>query len=147
MKKRPRWAFVMEPKRCIDCEACMVACSVENNVPIGHHRNWIAHYEKGSYPDVSLYFAPENCHHCTNPPCERVCPTGATYRREDGLVLIDYDRCIGCRYCMQACPYDARYFRRRTGRGGQVHVLCASPGRRRTAGLRGDMCGRRSPLR
>lgn len=109
-KKIPRWVFVMEPKRCIDCEACMVSCSQENSVPIGHHRNWIDKSSKGTYPNLSLFFAPENCHHCTNPPCERVCPTGATYRREDGLVLIDYDVCIGCRYCMMACPYDARYF-------------------------------------
>ncbi len=111
----PRWAFVMEPKRCIDCEACMIACTVENGVPLGHHRNWIGHQEKGVFPNVSVLFTPENCHHCANPPCERVCPTGATYRREDGLVLIDYDRCIGCRYCMQACPYDARYFDEESG--------------------------------
>ncbi len=105
-----RWAFVIEPDRCIDCEACMVACSVENQVPVGHHRNWIAHREKGKFPYLSLHFEPENCHHCSNPPCEMVCPTGATFRREDGLVLINYDDCIGCRYCMMACPYDARYF-------------------------------------
>lgn len=111
----PRWAFVIEPRRCIDCEACMIACTVENRVPLGHHRNWIGHQEKGAFPNVSVLFTPENCHHCTNPPCERVCPTGATYRREDGLVLIDYDRCIGCRYCMQACPYDARYFDEESG--------------------------------
>ena len=107
--KTPRWVFVMEPERCIDCEACMVACSVENEVPLGEHRNWIAKVEKGTFPDVSIGFLPENCHHCDNPPCERVCPTGATYRREDGLVLIDYDKCIGCKYCIMACPYDARY--------------------------------------
>jgi tetrathionate reductase subunit B len=104
-----RWVFVMEPERCIDCEACMVACSVENVVPLGEHRNWINKTERGTFPDLSDVFLPENCHHCANPPCERVCPTGATYRREDGLVLIDYDKCIGCKYCMMACPYDARY--------------------------------------
>lgn len=111
----PRWVFVMEPARCIDCEACMVACSQENSVPIGYHRNWIATSSKGTFPNVSQSFAPENCHHCTNPPCERVCPTGATYVRADGLVLVDYDLCIGCRYCMEACPYDARYFDEESG--------------------------------
>ena len=76
----PRWVFVMEPNRCIDCEACMVACTQENSVPLGSHRNWIDKSSKGSFPAVSQFFAPENCHHCTNPPCERVCPTGATYQ-------------------------------------------------------------------
>jgi Fe-S-cluster-containing hydrogenase component 2 len=87
----------------------MIACSVENEVPLGLHRNWINKIDRGVFPDVSSVFLPENCQHCANPPCERVCPTGATYRREDGLVLIDYDKCIGCKYCMMACPYDARY--------------------------------------
>jgi len=94
-----RWIFVMEPDRCIDCEACMVSCSVENKVPLGEHRNWIATKETGTFPYLGTTFMPENCHHCDNPPCERVCPTGATYRREDGLVLVDYDKCIGCKYC------------------------------------------------
>jgi tetrathionate reductase subunit B len=107
--RQKRWVFVMEPDRCIDCEACMVACTVENNVPIGLHRNWINHKETGIFPDLGQTFQPENCQHCDNPPCERVCPTGATYRREDGIVLIDYDICIGCKYCIMACPYDARY--------------------------------------
>jgi tetrathionate reductase subunit B len=105
----PRWVFVMEAERCIDCEACMISCSVENQAPLGKHRNWIDKIEKGTFPVLSTTFLPENCHHCSNPPCERVCPTGATYRREDGLVLIDYDKCIGCKYCMMACPYDARF--------------------------------------
>lgn len=107
--RKRRWVFVMEPDRCINCEACMISCSVENEVPLGMHRNWINKIERGVFPDLSSVFLPENCHHCANPPCERVCPTGATYRRDDGLVLIDYDKCIGCKYCMMACPYDARY--------------------------------------
>ncbi|MDM8521124.1 4Fe-4S dicluster domain-containing protein [Anaerolineales bacterium HSG6] len=107
--RKKRWGFVMESDRCIDCQACMVACSVENNVPIGKHRNWINHKESGIFPNLNQTFMPENCHHCNNAPCERVCPTGATYHRDDGLVLVDYDKCIGCKYCMMACPYDARY--------------------------------------
>jgi tetrathionate reductase subunit B len=107
--RQKRWVFVMEPDRCIDCEACMISCSVENQVPLGNHRNWINHKETGTFPNLSLTLMPENCQHCDNPPCERVCPTGATYRRDDGLVLVDYDKCIGCKYCMMACPYDARY--------------------------------------
>ncbi len=109
-EKKPRWGFVIEVKRCIDCKACMVACTVENVVPPGSHRNWIGRIgPTGEFPDLGLKFEPGNCMHCENPPCMRVCPTGATYQREDGLVLVDHDKCIGCRYCMQACPYDARY--------------------------------------
>ena len=104
-----RWAFVMEADRCIDCEACMIACNVENNVPVNNHRNWIKHHESGTFPNLQLSFMPENCHHCDNPPCVEVCPTGASYKRDDGLVLIDYDKCINCKYCIAACPYDARF--------------------------------------
>ncbi len=111
-----RYAFVIETERCIDCKACQVSCSVENNVPVGFHRNWI--HQKGpngTFPVLGMSFEPGNCHHCTNPPCERVCPTGSTYRRDDGLVMIDQDICIGCKYCIEACPYDARYFNPDTG--------------------------------
>lgn len=107
--KPKRWAFVMETERCIDCEACMISCNVENNVPADKHRNWIRHHESGTFPELKLDFMPENCHHCDNPPCVQVCPTGASFKREDGLVLIDYDQCINCKYCIAACPYDARY--------------------------------------
>jgi len=111
MSQNKHYVFVIEPSRCLDCEACMVACSVENRVPIGKHRNWVGRRgPTGHFPALGLYFEPGNCMHCDNPPCERVCPTGATYRREDGIVLINQDICIGCRYCIQACPYDARYF-------------------------------------
>ena len=110
-ENQKRWGMVIETKRCIDCKACMVACKVENQIPLGKHRNWVGYVgPTGTFPTLGLRFEPGNCMHCENPPCERVCPTGATYQREDGIVLIDYDKCIGCRYCMQACPYDARYF-------------------------------------
>ncbi len=109
-ENKRRWGFVIEPKRCIDCKACMVACEIENAVPLGKHRNWIGQIgPTGTFPVLGMKFEPGNCMHCENPPCERVCPTGATYQRDDGIVLVDYDKCIGCRYCMQACPYDARY--------------------------------------
>ncbi len=110
-ENKKRWGMVIETKRCIDCKACMVACEIENQVPLGMHRNWVGHVgPTGTFPVLGLRFEPGNCMHCENPPCMRVCPTGATYQRADGLVLVDYDKCIGCRYCMQACPYDARYF-------------------------------------
>ncbi|NJN93801.1 MAG: 4Fe-4S dicluster domain-containing protein [Anaerolineales bacterium] len=106
---KPRWVFVMEPDRCINCEACMISCSLENDVPLGMHRNWIKQHESGTFPNLSISFMPENCHHCDNAPCVLVCPTGASYQRDDGLVLVDYDKCINCQYCMAACPYEARY--------------------------------------
>ncbi len=111
-----RYGFVIELDLCIDCRACMVACSVENRVPIGKHRNWVYTIgPTGTFPELGMHFQAGNCMHCANPPCERVCPTGATSRRADGLVEIDQDKCIGCRYCMQACPYDARYFDEKKG--------------------------------
>ncbi len=110
-ENKKRWGFVIEAKRCIDCKACMVACEIENQVPLGHHRNWVGQIgPTGVFPALGLQFEPGNCMHCENPPCLRVCPTGATYQRADGIVLVDDDVCIGCRYCIQACPYDARYF-------------------------------------
>ncbi len=107
--RQSRWVFVIEPDRCINCEACMIACNVENKVPPNKHRNWIKQHESGIFPHLSMTFMPENCHHCDNAPCVQVCPTGASYQRDDGLVLIDYDKCINCQYCIAACPYEARY--------------------------------------
>jgi tetrathionate reductase subunit B len=111
-----RYAMVIDPKRCIDCKACMVACTAENRVPVGQHRNWVRSELSGRFPELSLRIEPGQCMHCDNPPCVRVCPTGASYiSRFDGIVKIDPDSCIGCRYCMQACPYDARSFDEQRG--------------------------------
>lgn len=106
-----RYGMVIEPKRCIDCKACMVACTAENGVPIGEHRNWVGAKLQGSFPELSMRIEPEQCHHCDNPPCVRVCPTGASYINEDGgIVKVNPRKCIGCKYCILACPYGARYF-------------------------------------
>lgn len=106
-----RYGFMMLVYRCIDCKACQVACWAENEVPLGKTRNWI---EKdgpvGEFPNLKVDYLPGNCMHCGNPPCVKVCPTGASYRRPDGIVLVNEKKCIGCKYCMVACPYDARYF-------------------------------------
>jgi Fe-S-cluster-containing dehydrogenase component len=109
MKKR-RYALVIDSRKCINCKACVVACKAENSVPLGNFRNKINEERKGEYPTLSINFEPEQCHHCAEPSCVRVCPTGASWQRKDGIVLVNYDECIGCRYCMIACPYDARYF-------------------------------------
>lgn len=111
MTGQKRYAFVIEVDRCIDCEACMIACEVENQVPLGHHRNWVRPAPlEGTFPTLVQDFVPGNCMHCENPPCVQVCPTGASYQRADGLVLIDQAKCIGCQFCIEACPYGARYF-------------------------------------
>jgi tetrathionate reductase subunit B len=93
----------------------VVACKAENNVPIGHNRNWVSEVEKGRFPVVSVEMEPAQCMQCENPPCVRVCPTGASFTDRDGIVLIQASDCIGCRYCIAACPYDARYFHQESG--------------------------------
>ncbi len=110
MAGQKRYAFLIEVDRCIDCEACMVACELENQVPLGKHRNWVkAAPLQGTFPSLAQDYLPGNCMHCENPPCVQVCPTGASYQRADGLVLIDQTKCIGCQFCIEACPYGARY--------------------------------------
>lgn len=106
-----RYGFVMLVYRCIDCKACQVACWAENEVPLGKTRNWITRDGyRGTFPHLSVDYLPGNCMHCGNAPCVSVCPTGASSKREDGIVAVNYKKCIGCKYCMVACPYDARYF-------------------------------------
>lgn len=104
-----RWAMVIDLRRCVGCRACTVACKAENNVPEGVFRTWLKFVEVGEYPQTRPRYLPLFCNHCDNPPCVPVCPVLATYKRDDGLVLIDYDQCIGCGYCVQACPYGARH--------------------------------------
>ncbi len=111
-----QYAMVIDARKCVGCHACTIACKTEFEVPLGKHRSWVEEVEKGSYPDVSRSFLPRLCNQCSKPQCVTVCPTGATYKREeDGIVVIDEDVCIGCKYCMQACPYDARFINPRTG--------------------------------
>jgi tetrathionate reductase subunit B len=109
-RPRRRLAMVIDLDRCFGCQACAVACKAEHGVVLGGFRSWVSEREVGSYPKVRRAFLPRLCNHCEKPPCLDVCPTGATHRRDDGLVAIDKERCIGCRHCMQACPYGARYF-------------------------------------
>lgn len=116
----PRWGMVIDLDKCTACQACTVACLAENNVPfagpeeagMGRAIFWqeVMREVEGEYPNVRATYIPRPCMHCENPPCIKVCPVGATYLREDGLVMQDYDQCIGCRMCMAACPYDIRYF-------------------------------------
>ena len=104
-----RYGFVLDQDRCIGCHACTVACKEENHVPIGVFRTWVKYIEKGQFPHTSRHFGVMRCNHCDAAPCIQICPTRALYRRSDGIVDFDSARCIGCKSCMQACPYDALY--------------------------------------
>jgi Fe-S-cluster-containing dehydrogenase component/formate-dependent nitrite reductase membrane component NrfD len=104
-----RYGFVIDQRKCIGCHACTVACKEENQVPLGAFRTWVKYVERGQYPDTRRYFSVLRCNHCDDAPCVTICPTVALYRRRDGIVDFDGERCIGCKSCMQACPYDALY--------------------------------------
>ncbi|HYO45254.1 MAG TPA: 4Fe-4S dicluster domain-containing protein [Gemmatimonadota bacterium] len=104
-----RYAFVIDQGRCIGCHACSVACKAEHDVPLGDYRTWVKYVEKGAFPDVRRFFTVLRCNHCEAAPCVEICPTTALYRRDDGIIDFDKDACIGCKACMQACPYDALY--------------------------------------
>lgn len=107
---KKRYAMVIDLRRCIGCDACMVACKAEYDVPLGVWRTWVPYRVVGTYPNVRKQFLPRLCNHCDDPPCVRSCPVGATYKVEDGgFVLQHYDRCIGCKACMASCPYNARF--------------------------------------
>ncbi len=88
----------------------MEACKVENNTPRGVFWMWLFRFEEGRYPNSKIRYLSRPCQHCDNAPCTKVCPVGARFKRSDGLVLTDFERCIGCRYCEVACPYGVNYF-------------------------------------
>ncbi len=129
------YGMAVDPAKCIGCGRCMEACRAENDVPEGYSRTWVERYtmttdgrtiveslgeKHRSKPPVDekrilrTYFVPKLCNHCENAPCVQVCPVGATFTTQDGVVVVDKDYCIGCRYCIQACPYGARYLDPRT---------------------------------
>ncbi|MGE4274365.1 MAG: 4Fe-4S dicluster domain-containing protein [Desulfitobacterium sp.] len=109
-----RHGMLIDLRRCVGCFACVMACKAEHATPSGVTWNRVIVTEKGEYPHARMTFRPTLCHHCSNPPCLEVCPTGATYKRDDGIVDVNADKCVGCQYCVAACPYQARSFNKKT---------------------------------
>jgi Fe-S-cluster-containing dehydrogenase component len=108
-RSQRKWIMVIDLRKCIGCSACTVACKMENLLPPGVVYRPVIEQEEGEYPNVTRHWLPRPCMHCDDPPCVPVCPVNATWKRDDGIVVIDYNQCIGCRYCLAACPYSARY--------------------------------------
>ena len=104
-----RFGFVIDNRKCIGCHACTTACKSEHQVPVGVNRTWVKQVEKGTFPNTRRLFSVMRCNHCTDAPCVEICPVEALFFREDGIVDFNKNRCIGCKSCMQACPYDALY--------------------------------------
>jgi len=105
-----KWSMVIDLRKCVGCHACTIACAAENKLPDGVIYRPVIEEEIGTYPNVSRRFIPRPCMQCEKPPCVNACPVNATWMRKDGIVEIDYQQCIGCRYCITACPYGSRVF-------------------------------------
>ena len=104
-----KYGFIIDNRKCIGCHACTTACKSEHDVAVGVNRTYVKQVEKGEFPNTRRIFSVMRCNHCTDAPCVEICPVEALYTRDDGIVDFDNNRCIGCKSCMQACPYDALY--------------------------------------
>jgi molybdopterin-containing oxidoreductase family iron-sulfur binding subunit len=126
--------MVIDIAKCIGCHACTIGCVAENKLPPGVVYRVVLEEETGQYPQVRRRFVPRPCLHCQNPPCVKACPVTATYKDEQGVVVMNYERCIGCRYCLVACPYAARTAIYGGYCGGtRSYPKAVEPRRRRTA--------------
>jgi Fe-S-cluster-containing dehydrogenase component len=109
MNGEKRYVMVVDTRLCVGCKACVLACKAENNTPDGYCRDWIVEDIWGIFPNLRAEIRSERCNHCSNAPCVDACPTGASHKVEGGIVLVDHDKCTGCKACIASCPYDARY--------------------------------------
>lgn len=105
-----KWGMLIDTRKCVGCHACTIGCVSEYKLPPGVVYRPVMEEETGSFPKVKRSFLPRPCLQCENPPCVKVCPVGATFKRKDGIVEINYEKCIGCRSCLANCPYGARTF-------------------------------------
>lgn len=141
-----RWGMVIDLKKCIGCHTCTLACKVKNGTGPGIFWNFVIDQEKGVYPDLKRQFIPRPCMHCLNAPCIEVCPTKASYKTEEGIVQIEERKCVGCKQCLIACPYGARYLNegKRGYYTGQLTPAEEILIRRKTAGVveKCDFCAR-----
>jgi Fe-S-cluster-containing dehydrogenase component/Ni/Fe-hydrogenase subunit HybB-like protein len=119
-----RYGFAIDQRTCIGCHACTVACKTEHEIPVGQFRTWVKYVDSGSFPDTTRDFGVMRCNHCTDAPCVKICPTKALFVRPDGIVDFDNSRCIGCKACMQGCPYDAIYIDKNTNTAAKCN-FCA----------------------
>jgi tetrathionate reductase subunit B len=111
----PKYAMVIDQSRCVGCMACVVACKRENDVPPENFRTRVVETVDGVFPELRSEMRSELCNHCDHAPCATVCPTGASHKEKDGTVQIDRKKCVGCKACVAACPYDARYINEEHG--------------------------------
>lgn len=108
MSSGKKWGMVIDVRKCIGCHACSAACRIEHSVSKEGNRSWVTQEEVGAYPEVHTLKLPQLCNHCNVTPCVEVCPVEATGKSEEGIVLVDREKCIGCYVCVDACPYEAR---------------------------------------
>lgn len=118
-----RFGMVIDLDRCVGCQSCTVACKAEHGTPRGVFFGKVLSQEVGTFPKAKRMFLPVLCNHCDDPPCVPVCPTGASYVREDGIVLVDNTLCVGCRACYVACPYAQRFYVTEELLSGYYHEL------------------------
>ncbi|MBC2888215.1 4Fe-4S dicluster domain-containing protein [Gordonibacter massiliensis (ex Traore et al. 2017)] len=114
-----RLGMLIDLSLCIGCNACAVACKQENGVPLTKFNTWVESWDVNTGEQTRRANQPKLCNHCADAPCVKVCPTGASFRTEEGVVLVDEEKCIGCKYCMAACPFQARWVNDDTGEVGK----------------------------
>ena len=112
---RKRWAMAVDTRTCVGCSGCVIGCKTENDTPEAHSRDWITTETRGVFPDLRMTIRSERCNQCADAPCVRACPTGSSHYGPGGIVLVNRQKCSGCKACIAACPYGARFVDPRSG--------------------------------